>query len=452
VGGRRLGAGPAQAVVWAPADPKEPRVNTDDAAPTGVTIDRLAKEMAAHRDGLARFWLERATDPTGSFRTSFDDAGRPVAEPVKSLVAQTRVLWTVAELARATGQDAFQEMGARGLEWMVRAFRDTIEGGWYWTCRADGTALDRAKIVYGQSFALYALATYAGVFRDGTAAALAQWTFDSLERAIDAHHGGYFENLDRFWIPEDTPSGRRKSLDNHLQLLEALTVFAALTGSERHRRRLAQVRDLVLDIMVDQVAGAGRNQFSVDWTPELPIVIDRTWIAERVDEPPPPPGFFTTSYGHNLELGWLLGCADRVLEGSQAVHSDLVAALADHALAWGYDHRWGGVYREGPMTGPASDRDKEFWQNAEALIGFLHAYQLTGQARFFDAFAGTWDFARQHLIHTQLAEWRIRTTRAGATVDPALGNQWTGGYHTVRAAVECTARLEALSAGTGLDV
>ncbi|MDR1427359.1 MAG: AGE family epimerase/isomerase [Bifidobacteriaceae bacterium] len=415
-------------------------------------VAAFTHQLSDHLDGLARFWRERAVDPVAGYHTVFDAEGRADPETVKSLIAQTRLLWSCTALARVTNDSAFADLASFGLDYLVAAFGDNRAGGWYWTVRPDGTPLDSAKLIYGQSFALYALATCAEVLHDDAAHQAAARTFDAMESAVDARYGGYLENLDRDWNPERTPSGERKSLDIHLHLLESFTVLARLTGEERHRRRLGEVRGLILDKMIDHAAHAGKNQFTVDFRDVLPIVIDRTWIAERLESPPPAPQFLTTSYGHNLELGWLLGEADQVLEGSAAVHTDLVDAIGDHTLTWGYDAQYGGIYREGPMTGPATDTDKEFWQNAEALVGFLHAYQLTGRPEYFDAFAHTWEFANRHLIHPTAAEWRIRTTRDGQVIDGALGNQWTGGYHTVRAAIESVRRLKSLEGPAACDV
>lgn len=394
--------------------------------------------------GITEFWRLRGIDPSGGYLTTFDRDGASGPEMVKTLVAQTRILWTYAALAQHLADDELLAIAARGVDYLVRTFHDDANGGWYWAVDGD-TPKDASKLMYGESFALYALATYAAVSGEPRATELAIETFDAMHRAVDASHGGFWENLDRAWSPEETPSGRRKSLDIHLHLLESFTVLAELTGDPTHLRRLAEVRELLLSRMIDPASGVGGNQYLADFTPVEPIIIDRTWIAERTGDGAGASGRFTTSYGHNLELCWLLGRADLLLDGRATIHADLVDHVATHTLRYGFDPEYGGVYREGPPLGEATDKDKEFWQNAEALIGFLHAYQLTGKSEYADAFTRTWSFASRYLIHPQLHEWRIRTARSGRMVDDALGNQWTGGYHTVRAAIECTQRLSALA-------
>jgi mannobiose 2-epimerase len=411
--------------------------------------ERALPQMTAHLAGLAEFWRTRARDPEGGFRSTFDPDGRPVPETVKSLIAQTRILWSCSALARATGDAAFADLAHHGMDYLATRFWDEANGGWHWLVGLDGRPVDRAKLMYGQSFGLYATCAYAQVFGDHRARELAEATFAAMHKAVDAAHGGFFENLDPAWEPEATASGRRKSLDIHLHLMESFTALARLTGSPVHRRRLGQVRDLILGRMLDPSGNTGGNQFTADFEPLRPIVIDRTWIAERHGDggaSVPAPAGMTASYGHDLELGWLLGQADQLLDGDVRAHAGLVDRLAGNTLEFGYDHAAGGVYREGPPGAPASDTDKEFWQNAEALVGFLHAHQVTGREDYLAAFAKTWDFARAHLIHPDLGEWRTRTTASGQIADAALGNQWTGAYHTVRAALESVARLEAILA------
>lgn len=309
--------------------------------------------------------------------------------------------------------------------------------------------LDAGKLVYGQSFALYALAAHARATGDRRSLAAAAATFDVLQQAAaDVARGGYYENLEGDWSPAPggSAAGDRKSLDVHMHLLEAFTELALATGSPVHRRRLAEIRELILAHMVDPATGAGGNQYDLAFRPLPPVVIDRTWVAERPADRPEPPASATTSYGHNLELAWLLARADDVLGHGPAPDLPLIGAIADHALRWGYDHERGGVFREGPPDGPATDRDKEFWQNAEAMVGFLDAYRLLGDRRYLDAFLGTWRFSRRHLAHPILGEWRIRVGEDGRILVGDLGGPWKAAYHTGRAALECVRRLDGLLA------
>jgi len=406
--------------------------------------------LSSLRDGILPFWSTRALDTEcGGYFTEFDGDGRLVDDAHdKYIVTQSRLVWSFSTFARfADDSSDVLALARHGVDFLVDKFLDQSHGGWRWRVSRAGDPIDEAKLTYGQSFALYALAAFARATGETRAHRLAEETFDILCRnAADSAHGGYYENLERNWrlSAGGSAAGDRKSLDIHMHLLEALAELLRLTSDPVHALRLCEVRELIRSRMIDPSTGAGAMQYSLDFEPLPPIVIDRTWIAERPGAralPRAPVNL--TSYGHNLELGWLLADADSAL--GEAGASDVeIERLARHALAHGYDQRYGGVYREGPADGSAIDRDKEFWQNAEAMVGFLEAHRITGDEAFLDAFEGTWAFAHTHLVHPDFGEWRIRTTETGEVVVGDLGNAWKNAYHTGRAALECVRRLDAL--------
>lgn len=83
------------------------------------------------------------------------------------------------------------------MDWIITHFWDDNYGGWFWKINADGSQLDNGKVVYGQSFAIYALTEYYLATRDERGLQFASLTFDLLQiHCADTLHGGYFENLE----------------------------------------------------------------------------------------------------------------------------------------------------------------------------------------------------------------------------------------------------------------
>jgi mannobiose 2-epimerase len=402
------------------------------------------------RNGILPFWRERAIDAEhGGYYTEFDANGERAPGPnEKLIVTQTRLVWCFSTFASvADDRDAVLALARHGVDCLADQFWDDVHGGFRWKVSRSGEPLDDGKLVFGQEFALYALSAYARATGEERARQLAEWTFDLLQRnAADTARGGYYENLEADWTPAGggSAAGDRKSLDIHMHLLEAFTDLLLLTDDPIHAQRLREVRSLICDRMVDPDTGAGGHQYSLDFRPIAPITIDRTWIAERPgsEERDPPPDDLT-SFGHNLELAWLLAEADEAL-GEPAASDETIAALATHALDHGYDTVNGGVFREGTAKGDVTDRDKEFWQNSEALVGFLEGYRVTQDDAFLDAFLGTWRFAKTHMVHPTFGEWCVRTTETGDVVVGDLGNPWKNAYHTGRAALESARRIDAI--------
>lgn len=415
------------------------------AADLPAALQRAARELRAHLEGgIIPFWTANARDAEhGGYLTRFDGEGRSLGTPEKYLNKQCRLLWWFSTLARRHPANRdYAALAEHGFRFIRRHFWDERHGGWRWKVRGDGARLDDGKVVYGQSFAIYALAEHALATGDAEARRLAEATFDLLQvHGADTRHGGYLENLEPDWTPSAPGfhAGDRKSLDTHMHLLESFTVLLELTGRELHRRKLLEVAALIRDRMIDPATGCGRNQFDLAFNPVPAIAIRRTWNAERAGEAPAVPTD-TTSYGHNLELAWLTRRALEVAREDAAPWAAMMRRLADHALAHGLDREHGGVFRDGTASGGPLVLEKEFWQNAEALAGFLDAWQATDDARHAEAFLNVWDFARRHFV-APCGEWRVLLDRAGRPIDGHVGNDWKAVYHTGRAALECLDRF-----------
>ncbi len=415
-----------------------------------MTHDELTTALSEVRDNLERgilpFWLERGIDREfGGYLTCFDAEGCPGEDTDKYIVTQTRMIWGFSALYEEYPEERIRKAARQGYEFFVRHFWDPRHLGWHWKVRRDGTVLDDGKVVYGEGFAIYALATYARVFGDAEALSYAERTFDLLQiYCADTLRGGYFENLEPDWTlsAPGFAAGDRKSLDIHMHLMEAFTALAAATGKEIHRRKLEEVMGLILRHMVDHENGCGLNQFDIDFRPIPAINIRRTWNAERATGEVVATPTDTTSYGHNVELGWLLNRAADTLGWERTHFNGLIRKLDDHSLAYGFDHELGGVYRDGVHCGPALVFDKEWWQNCEVLIGYLDTYERTGEEKYFDAFLRTWRFDKAHFIDPATGEWRQLLRRDGTPLVADLGNPWKAIYHTGRAMLECKRRLE----------
>jgi mannobiose 2-epimerase len=412
-------------------------------------IPAFLSEVRNHLEtGIIPFWLRHAADPEfGGYRTNFNGHGEPLDMPEKYLNTQVRLLWWFSRLLRTyPNRTEFRKMTEIGIDFIVRHFWDQKHGGWFWKVKRDGTRSDAGKVVYGQSFAIYAFAEYYRATNDPKGLEYATRTFDLLQKyAADTLRGGYYENLEEDWTiaPGGVCAGDRKGLDTHMHLMEAFTTLYAASGQEIHHRKLVEVMDLITRRMVDPETGCGRNQFDPDFNPIPAIAIRRTWNAERAGDAPATPTD-TTSYGHNVELAWLMLDALRTAEIPVEPYHDTIRRLLEHAVEHGVDREFGGIYRDGTSRGGPLIRDKEFWQHSEVLVGFLDGYERFGEEKYLDAFERVWHFVLRHMIVKGVGEWRVLVDRQGVPIDSDTGNEWKVAYHTGRAMIECVARLERL--------
>jgi len=111
--------------------------------------------------------------------------------------------------------------------------------------------------------------------------------------------------------------------------------------------------------------------------------------------------------------------------------------LFNYALKYGFDEKKGGFYRWGNIfKNKATDRNKVWWVQAEALISALYMYHLTQDTNYLEVFAKTYDFIDKHQVDWQNGEWYCTITPKGKP-EGNKADQWKAGYHNGRAMMEC---------------
>jgi len=397
---------------------------------------------------LYPFWYERVAAPEGGFTTYFDRNGKPTGQTDKTIIQQTRSIFMLSHAIRnGYGAGKAEALLGPGLEWFLRTFRDPEQGGWLWIMSKDGKPVSTDKIMYGQCFVIYCMSECALAVKDERARKTAEDTFTLVQKyAADTAYGGYREMFLRDWQPRPGGAygGDRKSFDVHMHLMEAYTTLLELTGAEIHRRKLLEVIEVLWTRMFHRPSWTGISQFGLDFTP-LPAIMFRTvWGSDRDNEGEPRP-LDNTSYGHNIEFLWLFLHALSVLGVSADPWKEKLRALAEHTVRYGVDPQYGGVYVEGPTDGPARDTQKEFWQQAESLVGLLDCYLLFGERKYWDAFLKVFNFVWERMINHDAGEWFALLDRDGTVKWDYLGHAWKNNYHTTRSMVQTLRRLREIS-------
>lgn len=398
---------------------------------TGIRTDiwrgALERELKVN---ILEFWMRHSLDITnGGFVGAISRELQIVPEADKGLVLNARLLWTFACAYRTYGELAYLAMAERAYDTLQEVFRDREYDGLYWTVDASGKPVKTKKQIYGQAFVIYALAEYVQAEGQRSTAALA-WA-ETLYRLLEKHaydpvHLGYVEALARDWQETDdlslgeNASNERKSMNTHLHMLEAYTNLYRVWKPEGLRARLAELIDVHLNRILDPT------------THHFQLFFNDAWESRSRD----------VSYGHDIEGSWLLCEAADVLGDveRQTRVRRVAVAMADAVLSEGVDGD-GGIWHERSGDGRLDDA-KEWWPQAEAMVGFLNAYQLTGDAKYRDAAQSVWSFIQQYVVDREYGEWHFRVSRSG---EPMPGfdkiSQWKCPYHNSRACFEVIERL-----------
>ena len=399
---------------------------------------------------LLPFWESRCVDQkNGGYLTHFDKDGNDSGEDEKSLIAQSRTVFTFSSAHRAGyGDGRFVDIARHGVDFLLNKMWDQENGGFYWLMNRQGEVKIDEKIVYGHSFAIYSLSEYTLATGDPRGLEYAGKVFDLLQKyAVDTYYGGYFEMFHRDWTLKGpgAAGGDRKTLDAHMHLMEAFTTLYEASGQEIHRRKLLEIIALLMNRIMHPDYGTGVPQFWADWRVAPQIKFDIIWGWDRFSED----GLKSaaednTSYGHNVEFAWLLMHALDVLGLPYDNYQKQLHQSFDHALDHGIDWEFGGVYVEGSHAGEVYDREKEFWQQAEVLIGMLDAYRIYGDEKYLQAYDATHRFVFDKMIAHEVGEWKPLLTRQGDPIWTHMSHSWKVNYHSVRAMVQSIARLDKL--------
>ncbi|WP_027085218.1 AGE family epimerase/isomerase [Cohnella panacarvi] len=399
---------------------------------TALTNDQWRRELEEElKSTILGFWMKRTiNEKHGGFVGEIKSDMTVKEDADKGLVLNARILWMFASAYRAYQDEAYLTMAQRAYKELNSRFRDRANGGLYWMVSAAGEPVESKKQVYGQAFAIYALAEFYRATGSSEALDWAKEIYLLIEKhAYDPVHRGYIEALSADWTQTDDLSlsgkdlNERKSMNTHLHVLEAYTNLYRVWQPEGLHMKLADL----IDIHLDKIVNADSHHFL--------LFFDDEWTSKSGH----------ISYGHDIEGSWLL-CEAADALGDEAriarVRGEALA-MADATLAEGIDAD-GGVFNEADGRGHLDD-SKDWWPQAEAMVGFLNAYQLTGNEKYSQAARNSWTFIKKFISDPINGEWHWQVTREGVPVPsyPKV-DQWKCPYHNGRACLEGLERLARL--------
>jgi cellobiose epimerase len=399
---------------------------------TPSVADLAARARRELLENILPFWRERTVDlQRGGFIGEMSNTLQTRPEAAKGLILNARILWTFSAAAPFTNDPADRALADRSYHYLIEHFLDKDHGGYYWELDPTGIVIDATKKIYGQAFCIYALSEYHRAFGEPAALQHAIDVFKLIEsRAFDHEHSGYWEALSRDWQPiEDVRlSGKdmneRKSMNTHLHVLEAYTgLFQSWSNPELEQLLANLLADFFTHI-VDPETNHLHHFFDEEWRP-------------RSD---------SYTFGHDIEGSWLLCEAAETVTNAATIDTVRQAAvrIARTVIDEGVDAD-GGLFYEG-RQGRIIDSNKEWWPQAEAVVGFLNAYEISKDEAFLEAAVGCWNFIDRHIIDRVDGEWFWRVDRYG-TPDPnePKVSMWKCPYHNGRACLEIIRRAESLS-------
>ena len=96
---------------------------------------------------------------------------------------------------------------------------------------------------------------------------------------------------------------------------------------------------------------------------------------------------------------------------------------------------------EGEPDGTHFDRDRHWWVQAEAVVGFFNLYQHFGDKAALDKALRCWQYIKDHLIDRTHGEWYWSIHDDGSpNLDDDHAGFWKCPYHNGRMCLELMER------------
>jgi mannobiose 2-epimerase len=393
--------------------------------------EQLKLYKAELTDELSRilsYWIKNMPDNTnGGFVGRIDSEENILTEAPKGSVLNARILWSFAAAYNLNKNPVYLQYAEKAYQYIINHFIDKEHGGVYWTVNYKGEPMDTKKQVYAIAFTIYALSEYYWATGDKNVKSLAISLYNLLViRSYDAVNTGYMEAFTRDWQPigdfrlSAKDANEKKTMNTHLHVLEAYTNLYRTWPDEGLKVQIITLLDNFFTHFIDPN------------THHLLLFFDERWNS-RSD---------LISYGHDIEAAWLLQEAAEVIHEERLIEKvKLLNITISDATVNGID-KDGGLWYE---YEPANDhlvKEKHWWPQAEAMVGFYNTWQITDDDKYLEQSIKSWAFVKSKILDTKNGEWIWGIDKK----DHPMPNEdkaglWKCPYHNSRACIEIIKRI-----------
>ncbi len=388
--------------------------------------NEAAKELI---ENILPFWMERMSDYSSEgFLGRIDGKGTACPDAERGAILNARILWTFSSAWRVLKEKKYLETAEKAYRYIILNFIDRESGGVYWSLNADGTPKDTKKQFYAIAFTIYSLAEYYRASSNGDALEEAVELFRCIENhSLEKSYGGYLEACTRNWDTiedmrlSDRDQNDAKTMNTHLHILEAYTALYRVWKDESLKLALSRILKIFFDRIICPNGHLGLF-FDERWNPTSSVV----------------------SYGHDIETSWLICEAAEVLgdAGLTARAESASARLSDAAIE-GFSMEGGMEYEFNPTTGERN-RSRDWWVQAETVIGCVNRFRITGERLWMERAKAQWEFIRKYIICPDGEwYWGALPSEKGFIADTENDRAgfWKCPYHNGRMCMEIIERI-----------
>ena len=387
-------------------------------------MDRIAAAARQHLETvILPFWKNLRDDTCGGFYGYMDQQLNLDRKAEKGCILNSRILWFFSETAMALKSEELKDYARHAYAFLRDHCMDRENGGIFWSMTYDGKPLDTTKHTYNQGFAIYALSSYYRLTGEEEALRTAMEIF----RLIEAHctdEIGYLEAFTADWRPESNEKLSENGVMAAKTMNTLLHVFEGYSGLYLASRdsdvRRCMLR--ILDIYENKIFDRSRDRQLVFFDEYYNSIID------------------LYSYGHDIESSWLMDWGTGLLENEEL--SRRIGAMNRRMAAAVYENAFDYDSLANECDRGEKNELRIWWVQAEAVVGFVHQWQQTGEEQYARAAADNFRFILEHVWDKRTgSEWFWCVDKHGVpTPEKPIVEPWKCPYHNGRMCLELMRR------------
>lgn len=347
----------------------------------------------------------------------------------KGCILNSRLLWTFSTASVALNDKSLLSYAKQAYDFMPR-FEDKEFGGLYWMLDYQGSPKDTMKHTYCQAFAVYGLCAYAKATGEQEPIDRAMKLYNVMESKMRDERG-YLEAFQRDYSPADnkalsdakglveTNQVAMRTMNTTLHVMEAYTQLYLVTHDKAVLGSLYKLMNVMQTHIYSKRNRRQEVFFDLDW---------RSLIDMQ-------------SYGHDIESSWL------ICETAQAIGDEkLIKAINEIALdlaASVYERAFTGEWLDNESDRGENDPKRIWWVEAETVVGFFNAYQLSGEEKYLSAAQKVFHNIEEKFVDKRKgSEWYWCLTADGAPIGQPIVEPWKCPYHNSRMCMELMDRAK----------
>ena len=389
----------------------------------------LKSQLSQELGNILIYWLDNAADTTnGGFVGQIDFEEKKIFQAEKGAVLNARILWTFSAAFQLIKDDELKSTAKKAFDYIEKCFYDEKNGGIYWSVNSDGSPKDTKNQIYALAFVIYGMTEYYAISKHEKALAIANALYRKIQEfSYDPIKSGYFEAFTQDWAPiedlrlSEKDANEKKTMNTHLHIAEAYANLYKVQPDEELRLEIIELLEVIETYFIDKNTG------------HLKLFFDENWI-EKPD---------VISYGHDIEAAWLLlQCAEITTETQLIERYKKYAIRITDATFEGIDAKDGGLWYEFNPLENKLIAEKHWWPQAELLIGFFNAWELTKDKKYLDVVMRNWNFIQQNILDKKNGEWIWGINADYSPIQKDKAGFWKCPYHNSRACIELLKRIK----------